>query len=856
MSNRNTLPTGTVTFFFSDIEGSTRLLQQLGPRYRDVLATHNEIARAAFAQHGGVEIRTEGDAFFAVFTNARHAVDAAAMLQTGLADVDWPEAGTVRVRIGLHTGNGELGGDDYLGLDVHLAARIAATGHGGQVVVSETTKALARNADYVDLGSHRLKDIEQPEQLFQLVINDLPMSFPPLRSLDVRPNNLPTLPTPLLGREDEVTELLEMLRTNRIVTLVGLGGVGKSRLAVEVASQALPEFQGGAFLVDLAPLADPDLVLPAIAAELGIDSADVGGLAESIGGNTILVVLDGLERVTNAATDIGGLVASAPGLRVLMTSQAPLRLAGERLYRVDPLSLADGAASPAVRLFVERANAADPSFSLDDHADDVAVLVEALHGLPLAVELAASRVTVLTPGQIMERLSKDAMVLATRATDAPDRHRSLFATIEWSYGLLTPSQQKLVSALAVFRGGANLIATEAVAAADVLDDLGELIDRTMVLTEEGSAGKRYRVPESVNRFMHMQLDEETLAELRGRHTAFYCALGESAAKGLVSDRTAWWYSTLSDDHENLQAVLERMHSAPEIESGLSFLGDFWRYYQGVGRLSEVELWLERFFGLAGADRPSAGRVKGLMAWAGVKYWRGDAETALPDYEEAMDLARTLGDPELLADAIFGLMTTLGLLQRFDEAQELGDELRALYDELDDPWGEANIVSTEGFWALMQEGPSAARDKLAQASAMWEKLGLLADSAQLVMAQATGALMDGELDEAWRLVGRALEMTESSANRVISATIVESIASLLIANGDVEKGGELAGGAAKARSRMGGGWTFAESTGRWMPDAQTLLVDTVGEERAAELMAVGSDYSLDRVIELARAAIPA
>ena len=495
------LPVGTVTFFFSDIEGSTKMLQRLGAGFRDVLEQHGQIVRAALRAHNGIELGTEGDSFFAVFTTAPDAVEAAGTVQQQLADAEWPKGGTVKVRIGLHTGSAELGGEGYVGLDVNRAARISAAGHGGQVVVSETTRALAGNGKFIDLGTHRLKDLEQPEHLHQLRAPDLPTSFPPLRSLDARPNNLPTLATQLLGRDDETAQLLDRIRQHRLVTIIGFGGVGKTHLAINVAAAALPDFTAGAFFVDLAPITDPSLVLSTIAAELDIDESEPTAMAAALGPGRLLIVLDNLEQVIDVAPSIGELLSAHADLAVLATSQVPLRVSGENVFRLDPLGVTGNGSSngnsPAVDLFAARAATADPAFSLADHVPEVIELVAALDGLPLAVELAASRVNVLTPAQILERLQRDTAVLETRAADAPQRHRSLQAAISWSYDLLTPEQQGVLRTLSVFRGGATLAAIESLAARDVIDDLAELVDRSLVRTSTTTSGKQFDLLDSV-----------------------------------------------------------------------------------------------------------------------------------------------------------------------------------------------------------------------------------------------------------------------------------------------------------------------------------------------------------------------
>src|SRR5687768_14540386 len=455
---RSDLPSGTVTFLFTDVEGSTRLLHALGAEgYADALATHRRILREASARHGGVEVDTQGDAFFIAFPTAPGALAAADEARHQL------RTGPIRVRMGLHTGSPHLTDEGYVGPDVHRAARIAAAGHGGQILVSAATAQLLDGPALRDLGDHRLKDLTAAERIFQAD----PDEHPPLKTL--HQTNLPVPATPFLGREAELAELSALLARDgvRLVTLTGPGGSGKTRLALQAAADAAEAFAAGVWWVPLAALRDPALVLDGASAALGAS----GDLAEHIGDKRLLLLLDNFEHLTPAAADLAPLLAACPNLTLLVTSREPLHLAGEHEYAVDPLQR-----SEAVELFMTRALAARRDIVANG---EVALICERLDDLPLAIELAAARLKVLSPAVSLERLEQRLPLLAGGTRDAPERQRTLRATIEWSHELLTPDEQRLFARLAVFRGGCTLEAAEAVVDAD-LDTLQSLVDKSLV----------------------------------------------------------------------------------------------------------------------------------------------------------------------------------------------------------------------------------------------------------------------------------------------------------------------------------------------------------------------------------------
>ena len=501
------LPKGTVTLLFTDMEGSTRLLQRVGERYADVLEACRHLLRTAFHQYHGHEVDTQGDAFFVAFARATDAVSAAVAAQCALATQVWPEDVAVRVRMGLHTGEPLLASEGYVGLDVHRAARIMSAGHGGQVLLSHTTCTLVEHdlpigVSLRDLGAHRLKDLEHPSHLYQLVIPDLPADFPPLKTLDTHPNNLPIQLTPLIGREKEVTMVAHLLRRDdvRLLTLTGPGGIGKTRLGLQVAAELTEEY---GFFVNLSPIRDPALVLPTIALTLSVAENPTRSMLDVLQGflqqKQILLLLDNFEQVVDAASQVTDLLTACPKLKFIVTSRAVLHVRGEQEFAVSPLALPNPRHLPdpvalsqyeAVALFISRARAVQPEFQvMNATAPAVADICVRLDGLPLAIELAAARIKLLPPQALLARLGQRFAVLTSGARDVPVRQQTLRNTIEWSYPLDT-SEQRLFRRLSVFVGGCTLEAVEAISTTlgdepgFVLDGIASLIDKSLLRQSE------------------------------------------------------------------------------------------------------------------------------------------------------------------------------------------------------------------------------------------------------------------------------------------------------------------------------------------------------------------------------------
>jgi predicted ATPase/class 3 adenylate cyclase len=640
------LPTGTVTLVFTDIEGSTKLLHELGAEaYAATLAEHRRLLREAFGRHGGVEVDTQGDAFFYAFGDAREAVTAAEEGREAL------RPGPIHVRVGIHTGTPHVTGEGYIGHDVHLGARIGAAGHGEQVLISEETRRSARLADdagVVDLGEHRLKDFAQAVRILQLGSE----RFPPLKTISN--TNLPRPASSFVGREREVREVVTLLRDGaRLVTLTGPGGSGKTRLSIEVAAELVGDHKAGTFWVELAPLRDPTLVTGEIAKTLGAPD----GLADHVGERDMLLVLDNLEQVIEAAPDLADLVEACPNLRLLVTSRERLRVRGEVEYPVAPLVDHD-----AAELFRARAGLAQ--------ADDVVyALCRALDDMPLAIELAAARTMVLTPAQILERLSQR-LDLFEGGRDADPRQRTLRRAIEWSHDLLDPDEQRLFARLAVFVGGCTLETAEQVCRAD-LDTLQSLVEKNLVRRTDD----RFWLLETIREFALERLEESGEADaIRRRHAEHFLELSERAEPHLIQEslgRLGAWHERMESELDNVRIALDRFEVEGDGERACRMVGALAWFWEQRGQFAEGRRRVET--ALAAEDRPTAARASALSGAAFLAALMGDVETATPRAEEALALHRELGDPWRIADAVH----TLGYAKA-----EAGDmlEARELFEE--------------------------------------------------------------------------------------------------------------------------------------------------------------------------------
>jgi predicted ATPase/class 3 adenylate cyclase len=717
------LPTGTLTFLFTDIEGSTRLLHELGAeRYAEALAEHRRLLREAFAEQSGVEVDTQGDAFFVAFADAGAALAAAEASTRAL------EGGPIRVRMGVHTGEPLRTDEGYVGSDVHRAARIAAAAHGGQVVVSEATR-LAAGVELRPLGAHRLKDLIAPEPLWQLGEGD----FPPLASLNQ--STLPVQPTPFLGRERELAEVLDLLGREgvRLLTLVGAGGSGKTRLALQAAAAVIEDYPHGVWWVPLQAVRDPELVEPAIAQALGATVQ----LTEHVADRKLLVLLDNFEQVIDAAPIVASVLAACPNAKVLVTSRELLRVAAERVYAVPPFVEQEG-----VGFFLARARAVRQNV---ESGPEVRELCRRLDNLPLALELAAARLNALEPAELLARLGRRLQVLTSGPRDAPERQRTLRATIEWSHDLLTPGEQLAFRRLAVFVGGWTLTAAEEVCEADI-DDVASLVEKSLVRLSDG----RYSMLETIQEYAGELFDASGEAEaVRRRHAEYFLVLADASNLSVeaIEARGGPRHDLVLPDEDNLRAALDWAEQAdPELGLRIAIALEMHWVTRHTEAVRRIEALCTRPDELAPELRARALRLLG-----GVYDIEGDAERAEEAYEDSL----------------------------------------AVYEELGDEWGAVHLQHRLAVVAYMRGDADRVRrlaeDCLSRARAHGFKL----PQAEALGDLANVAEMEGDLEAAAELTLEALELARELRIPWFEAIDLESLADLSLRLGRVEAASEHA-----------------------------------------------------------------
>ncbi len=701
-------PTGTVTFLFTDIEGSSVLLQHLGDRYADLLANYRRLLRTALEQHGGHEVDTAGDTFFAAFSRARDAVAAAVAAQQTLIAHPWPADLVVRARMGLHTGEPLSVATGYVGMDVHRVARICAVGHGGQILLSHTTRNLLEEdlppgVRIQDLGVHRLKDLSSPAHLYQVVIAGLPSDFPPLRSLDTRRNNLPVQLTTFIGREREIVDVKQALSRAFLLTLTGPGGCGKTRLALQVAGDLLEEYPDGVWFVELAAVSDPIFVPQTVAAAIGVREEPGRPLADTLVDHlrhrTLLLVLDNCEHVVSACAQlVNTLLRRCPPLRILATSRHVFDIEGEATYSVPSLSLPEPQRklSPAeliqfeaVRLFMERAAISRPGFVLTDTAAPAVLQIcRALDGIPLAIELAVARLRALSVTQLAERLDDRFRLLTGGSQAALPRQQTLQATMDWSYRLLSAHEQTLLRQLSVFVGGFTLEAVEGICQNRgvegrwMLDLLTDLIDKSLVMVDHHGTTVRYRLLETVRQYARERLEDSSAAVMvRRRHRDWYLAFAEESDPGrLVAEEL--WLDRMGQELDNLRAALELSFDNGESEAGLRLAVALNSFWQVRGYWSEGRLWLEA--GLArGCGAPPAVRAKALNGAGILALSQGDYQRARTLGEESLVMHRDLRDKVGIASSLRILGNVMYERGNYKAARELHEESLACAREAED-----------------------------------------------------------------------------------------------------------------------------------------------------------------------------
>jgi predicted ATPase/class 3 adenylate cyclase len=867
------LPTGTLTFLFSDIEGSTRLVQAMGDAFPALLERHQALLRQAFEDEGGVEVATEGDSFFVVFRSAMSAILAAAAAQRALADEPWPAAAGLRVRIGLHTGEGTLGGDNYVGLDVHRAARIGAAAHGGQILLSDATTALVRGSlpadlELRDLGEYRLKDLDRPERLVQLLVAGLPTDFAPPRTLEA-PSNLPPQLTAFVGRRQEAEAVAALVAQSRLVTLSGPGGTGKTRLALEVASRVKGQFSGGVFFVDLSALTDPALIPTSIATVLGIREEPGRPVMESLESHLrelqLLLVLDNFEQLLAGAPLVGRLLEAAPRSSVLVTSREVLHIRGEQEYAVQPLGLPDLTTLPplealsqydAVALFIRRAQAVRADFTVDNqNAPAVAAICTRLDGLPLAIELAAARTKVLAPDAILSRLQKSLSLLTSSSRDLSERQRTLRGAIDWSYELLDGTERVLFRRLGIFVGGCSIENAEAVCdpdgelGVDMLDSLSSLVDKSLLRQLTGSDNEpRFRMLETVREYAQERLAESTDGDdVRRAHWDLFSTLAGQASGEIMGPRRQEWTALLERDRDNLRAAVQRLADHGEIARAQEMAAALWRFWQVRGNLAEGRATLESLLARDTSGTPSIARAKALSALGGLEYWQSDMEAAERAYVEGLDMERQLDDPLGLVEALYNLGFVKTLASQHAAARALHEEALEIATRVGDRMWTLRVREALAF-VMFHMGEYKTAQEL-----QWENVrAFRAGGETFRVAIGSGFLSylearDGRFAEARAMQREALGIFRQTDDRHSMVRQLMLTAAAAVFAGELELAARLCGAYDAMREPLGEMATPIDTL--HLPDPAAQAREGLGDEEFERAYSEGRSLSLDEVAAL-------
>jgi predicted ATPase/class 3 adenylate cyclase len=891
------LPSGTVAFLFTDLEGSTRLWEEQPDAMRSALALHDALLREAIAAQGGHLVKSTGDGTFAVFTNAHEGVGAAVAAQLALAGADWPEGVVLRVRMGIHAGSATAQDGDYLGPTVNRTARLMSVAHGGQIVCSQTVAELVGDRfPLVDLGEHRLRDLQSSVHVFQVAAPGLASEFPPLRSLDSLPSNLPRQVTTFVGRETEIASIAKLIREKPLVTLTGVGGVGKTRLALQVAADVVTDFPNGAWLCEFAPVANPDAVWETLAASLRVQAQPGRSVDDAVldylATKRLLLVLDNCEHLLDAiAHQVTAITQRCAGVAILATSREGLALAGERLVAVPSLNVpaegSDAAAlmdADAVQLFEDRAHAANNEFAITDrNAGVVGVLCRRLDGIPLAIELAAARVRSLSPDDLVARLDQRFNFLTRGSRAALERHQTLRSTIDWSYDLLAPMERRALDRLSVFAGGCDLGAAEAVLAGDDIDELdvvdllGQLVDKSLVVADRNAdGGVRYRLFESIRQYAQERLeaDGESVA-VRRRHAEHYVELAQTAGPHLRSRDQLAWMKVVAPEIDNFRAAFDWAVETQSADHAFRLIAPFmlamaigdtardwavtaitipageqhplfptvaaWAASEATfrgdfERAEERTLAAERAQEALGVRLPAIANSRAVLA-----FYRGDIDQVVPHAEEWAELARASGDDYELALALLLHATAclsdpdvgMPMIEASVRVARDAGIFSALSISLPFLAGMLPIEESERALALLDEAI---------------EVGRLVDNrwgvSQITLAKGAIALQRGEWKRALQL---ALEYVDQGTSNVLVDPFAQAGVALCRLGCFEPAAVLLAKADALSSARNWPDWALA-----LLAATDAALVEALGREQVATLVARAAALENDAVVAYLRA----
>jgi predicted ATPase/class 3 adenylate cyclase/Tfp pilus assembly protein PilF len=853
------LPSGTLTFLFTDVEGSTRLWEQFPDRMREATIRHDALIEAAVAQWGGIVVRPrgEGDSRFAVFTRATDAIAAAEAIQRALFAEPWAVPSPVRVRIALHTGEADLRDGDYYGPAVNRCARLRSVAHGGQTLVSQVTYDLTRDAlpggvSLRDLGEHNLKDLKRTEHVYQLVIAGLPAEFPPLRAPESFHTNLPTALTSFIGREREIAEVKRLLTLTRLLTITGVGGAGKTRLALQVATDLLDSFADGVWLIELAPLSDSSLVTQLVANSLGIREEEgrplIQTLVDSLPTKRLLLILDNCEHLVQGVAQLAQtLLSGAPKLCILATSREPLGVAGEMAWSIPPLSspglhevvaLGQLTQYDTVKLFIDRAIAVKPDFVVSNqNAPAVAQICARLDGIPLAIELAASRVKVLPAEEIATRLDDRFRLLVSGSRTALPRQQTLRALIDWSHDLLTESERVLLRRLSVFAGGWTLQAAEEVCSGtsieawEVLDLLARLIDKSLVVAELQEGRERYRFMEMIRQYGQERLAEsKETDEIAHKHAQHFMQMAKESYGELWGSKQGYWLARLETEHDNLRAALEWMaRDVGREEMLLEIAGSLWRFWEIHGYISEGRAWLENALA-RNPDAPPYLRANGLRGAGRLARQQGDYAQAKTMHEQSLALFRAMGLKLGIARELDALGEIAQSQGNYARAIELHTESLALRYEIDDKEGIAVSLGQLGNIARSRGQYQYARELLEQSLELNRETGDKLYTALSLNNLGLVACLMCEYERAISLFEEAVSLYRELNDRLGISNTLHNLGNVAKDRGDMQRATTLYQECLALKQELGDKHGIA----RVMADLAEVAVCQGNYARAAEL----------------------